>query len=182
MRVFRPNFFLDSFQDGRSPMSSGAESDDSSGPDSPSVVLPIRTASAATQQQLQQFTRSSVMEPNGLQGLVAQQQQEKQQQHANGNSNSATGGVSIRMSNSKSSSQQQPGQTQATGSAAAAAINLAGIVGTLSRLDGLVSDIPSGLYPPSAFQHIPPEIVMQLVEMGHLKFHSNEGKLSIICT
>lgn len=178
MRVFRPNFSLDSFQDGRSPMSSGAESDDSSGPDSPSVVLPIRTA--ATQQQLQQFTRSSVMEPNGLQGLVVQQQEK--QQHANGNSNSATGGVSIRMSNSKSSSQQQPGQTQATGSTAAAAINLAGIVGTLSRLDGLVSDIPSGLYPPSAFQHIPPEIVMQLVEMGHLKFHSNEGKLSINCS
>lgn len=142
-------------------MSSGAESDDSSGPDSPSVVLPLRTASVATQQlQLTRPSGSSIMlEPNGLQGLG-------QEKHANGNSSNtlgaATGGVSIRMSNSKgiSAGQLQQKQQQEL----------------LSRLDGLVSDIPSGLYPPSAFQHIPPEIVMQLVEMGHLKFHSNEGK------
>lgn len=146
-------------------MSSGAESDDSSGPDSPSVVLPLRTASVATQQL--QLTRPSgsssniiMMEPNGLQGLG-------QEKHENGNSSNtlgaANGGVSIRMSNSKgiSAGQLQQKQQQEL----------------LSRLDGLVSDIPSGLYPQSAFQHIPPEIVMQLVEMGHLKFHSNEGKL-----
>lgn len=148
-------------------MSSGAESDDSSGPDSPSVVMPLRTTtSAATQQQ---NTRSSIMEPNGLQGLVSSMEK----QHANGNSGSATssgggggGAVSIRMS--KANANQQMGA-----SASATALNLAGLV---SRLDGLVSDIPSGLYPASAFQHIPPELIMQLVEMGHLKFHSTEGE------
>lgn len=150
-------------------MSSGAESDDScSGPDSPSVVLPL-------QQQQQQLSRpggGGILEPNGLQGL---------EKHANGNSSSsgavltaaATGGVSIRMSNNLKPSSAGGASSS---SASASAINLAGIVGTLSRLDGLISDIPSGLYPASAFQHIPPEIVLQLVEMGHLKFHSNEGK------
>lgn len=173
---FSPPPSIGFFQDGRSPMSSGAESDDSSGPDSPSVVvMPIRSKALATQQQL---TRASIMEPTGLQGLVMEK---PQHHHANGNTSSnsatATGGggpaVSIRMSGS--------GKAQANNSetASASAINLAGIVGTLSRLDGLVSDIPSGLYPPTAFQHIPPEIVMQLVEMGHLKVHSNEGKLGL---
>lgn len=152
-------------------MSSGAESDDScSGPDSPSVVLPL-------QQQQQQLSRpggggGGILEPNGLQGL---------EKHANGNSSSsgavltaaATGGVSIRMSNNLRPSSAGGASSS---SASASAINLAGLVGTLSRLDGLISDIPSGLYPASAFQHIPPEIVLQLVEMGHLKFHSNEGK------
>lgn len=111
-----------------------------------------------------------MLEPNGLQGL---------EKHANGNNSSsgaaaaATGGVSIRMSNNLKSSSAGGASTSS-----ASAINLAGIVGTLSRLDGLISDIPSGLYPASAFQHIPPEIVLQLVEMGHLKFHSNEGKMT----
>lgn len=161
MCVFRVLCFQ---EDGRSPISSGAESDDSSGPDSPSVVMPLRTTmtAAATQQQ-KQLTRAGISE-------------QQQQLHANGKSFAnaflAAGGSSLRMSSSNHNSKASGGSSGQTGSGAN---NLAGLVGSLSRIDGLVSDIPSGLYPPSAFQHIPPEIVMQLVEMGHLKFQSNEG-------
>lgn len=152
-------------------MSSGAESDDSSGPDSPSVVMPIRTSSAAATQQQHQQQRVSIMEPNGLQGLVVEKL-------ANGSSNNATatgGAISVRMGG-KGNSAAAAAQAQSSNNGTAA-INLAGLVGTLSRMDGLVGDLPSGLYPPSAFQHIRPEIVMQLVEMGHLKVHTTEGEI-----
>lgn len=158
-----------SFQDGRSPLSSGAESDDSSGRDSPppppSVAMPVRVAVQPQQQQL-----SRLVEPNRLQGLVAAEK------HANGNGSASgsglatgSGAVSIRLNSSKSPS-------VSTAAAGASTSTMAGLVGTLSRLDGLISDLPSGMYPASAFQNIPPEIVMQLVEMGHLKFHSTEGE------